>query len=59
MSELRLRVPATSANLGPGFDSFGVALPLLEEFVVRPSRVWSVEVDTCEGAEYPGGGFTS
>ena len=28
MSELRVRVPATSANLGPGFDSFALALPL-------------------------------
>ena len=50
MSDLRLRVPATSANLGPGFDSFGVALPLLEEFVVRPSRAWTVEVEGDGGA---------
>lgn len=46
MSDLRIRVPATSANLGPGFDAFGVALPLLAEFEVRPAKSWSV---TCEG----------
>jgi homoserine kinase len=29
---LRARVPATSANLGPGFDCMGVALDLWNEF---------------------------
>jgi homoserine kinase len=45
VSDLRVRVPATSANLGPGFDAFGVALPLLAEFEVRPARAWSVTVE--------------
>jgi homoserine kinase len=31
----RVRVPATSANLGPGFDSFGLALGLYDDVVVR------------------------
>ncbi len=30
----RVRVPATSANLGPGFDCFGLALDLCNEVVV-------------------------
>ena len=42
---MRIRVPATSANLGPGFDSFAVALPILAEFDVRPARAWSVACD--------------
>lgn len=33
---VRVRVPATSANLGPGFDSFGMAVDVLNEVVVRP-----------------------
>jgi len=33
---VRVRVPATSANLGPGFDALGLALDLFEE--VRPRR---------------------
>jgi len=33
----RVRVPATSANLGPGFDSFGLALGLYDDVVVRVS----------------------
>ena len=28
MSALRVRVPASSANLGPGFDALGMALSL-------------------------------
>ena len=42
---MRVRVPASSANLGPGFDSFAVALPLLAEFELRPARAWSVTAD--------------
>lgn len=30
---VRVRVPATSANLGPGFDAFGLALALYDEVV--------------------------
>jgi len=32
---IRVRVPATSANLGPGFDSAGLALTLYDDVVVR------------------------
>ena len=39
---MKVRVPASSANLGPGFDSFALALPLLAEFELRPARAWSV-----------------
>ncbi len=48
---VRVRVPATSANLGPGFDSLGLALTLYDEIEVEvtPSGL-SIEV-TGEGAE--------
>jgi homoserine kinase len=42
-------VPATSANLGPGFDSFGLALDLHNEFEAELADEWSVEVEG-EGA---------
>ena len=29
---IRVRVPATSANMGPGFDSIGIAVELYNEF---------------------------
>lgn len=32
---VRVRVPATSANLGPGFDSFGLALGCYDEVTAR------------------------
>ncbi|HVE98942.1 MAG TPA: homoserine kinase [Mycobacteriales bacterium] len=32
---VRIRVPATAANLGPGFDSLGLALGLYDDVVVR------------------------
>lgn len=34
--QVRIRVPATSANLGPGFDAFGLALTLYDELIVTP-----------------------
>lgn len=37
-------VPATSANLGPGFDSFGLALDLHNRFVADLAEEWSVAV---------------
>ena len=38
-------VPASSANLGPGFDSFAAALSLHIELDVRESRRFAVETD--------------
>ena len=35
-------VPATTANLGPGFDSIGIALSLYMTIRVEPSETWSV-----------------
>lgn len=37
-------VPATSANLGPGFDSFGLALDLHNRFEAELASDWHVEV---------------
>ena len=34
---IQVRVPATSANMGPGFDSIGVALQLY-------NRLWVEEI---------------
>ena len=37
-------VPATSANLGPGFDSFGLALSLYNRFCITPSPSYKVHI---------------
>ena len=42
---LRVRVPATSANLGPGFDAFGAALGLYDDVVAQVSDDPGVRVD--------------
>jgi homoserine kinase len=42
-------VPATSANLGPGFDSFGLALDLANRFEAELAEDWSVDIEG-EGA---------
>ena len=44
---ITVRVPATSANLGPGFDSFGLALDLCNDVVIdtdaEPGVTWEGE----------------
>lgn len=41
---LKISVPATSANLGPGFDSIGLALDMqLTLTVLGPSQTWQVD----------------
>ncbi len=53
----RVRVPATSANLGPGFDALGLALALHDDVEVRALGSPEVVVDVVgEGAdEVPSG----
>jgi homoserine kinase len=41
----KVRVPASSANLGPGFDSLAAALSLYLELEVEETGEFSVEVD--------------
>ncbi len=49
---VEVQVPATSANLGPGFDTLGLALSAYDELIVTalPAGVVEIEV-TGEGAE--------
>lgn len=47
---ITIRVPATSANLGPGFDALGLALDLWNEAVITLAIEYSVQVSG-EGRE--------
>ena len=38
LSGIRVRVPASTANLGPGFDAFGMALTVYNEFKLRTAE---------------------
>lgn len=42
---LRIRVPATSANLGSGFDCMGLALPICNEIAVRAAEELVIHTD--------------
>ncbi len=54
--EVRVRVGATSANLGPGFDSLGLALGVFDELTLRVRDEPGVVVDVSgEGAQDLGG----
>ncbi|ADG73962.1 homoserine kinase [Cellulomonas flavigena DSM 20109] len=44
-AHVRVRVPATSANLGPGFDALGLALGLHDELEVRALGTSDVRVE--------------
>ena len=49
---MKIRVPATSANLGPGFDSCGIALSAyLTINVLGESEFW--EIQHTMGEEIP------
>ena len=53
MNKVSIRVPATSANCGAGFDTLGLACTLYNEvtYEITPTRGFQLEV-TGEGAEY-------
>lgn len=47
---VHVRIPATSANLGPGFDALGLALALYNEVVAEERQGVSVKIEG-EGAD--------
>ncbi|MEN3028907.1 MAG: homoserine kinase [Aquificaceae bacterium] len=49
---IRIRVPASTSNFGSGFDAFGLALNLYNDFYVEPSETYLVEVEG-EGENLP------
>jgi homoserine kinase len=43
--KITIKVPATTANLGPGFDALGLALDLWNESVVEPADDFTVYIE--------------
>src|SRR5690625_1391491 len=39
-----IKVPGSSANLGPGFDSIGLAVDRYLELEVTPADEWEIEI---------------
>ena len=50
MKSIKVKIPATSANLGPGFDSLGLAISLYNEIDIKSSKYQSVSING-EGAK--------
>ena len=49
---IQVQVPATSANLGPGFDCFGLALDLHDRYVAQILDEPGLDIDVAgEGAK--------
>lgn len=48
---IRVKVPATSANLGPGFDCLGLALQLHNTITIEPNRPFQISLT---GSYYDG-----
>lgn len=53
MRKIRIQVPATSANCGPGFDTLGLAVNLYNEasYEITPAKGFQLAVEG-EGADY-------
>lgn len=51
-TKLEIRVPATSANLGPGFDVLGLALDLHNEFTISLSDTTRIDIEG-DGQDVP------
>ena len=49
MKRVTIRVPATTANLGPGFDAFGCALSLYTDVTFEETE-WGLEITGCDEA---------
>ena len=49
MKRVTIRVPATTANLGPGFDAFGVALSLYTDVTFEETE-YGLEITGCDEA---------
>ena len=49
MKKVTVRVPATTANLGPGFDAFGVALNLYTDVTFEETE-YGLEITGCDEA---------
>lgn len=49
---MQFKIPATSANLGPGFDTLGIAISLKNEITISRSKIPTIQVRG-EGSRNP------
>jgi homoserine kinase len=53
MNRTSFRIPASTANLGPGFDAMGLALGLYLRITLEPSNTLQIEVTGTDAEEIP------
>ena len=54
MDSVKVQVPASTANLGPGFDCFGLSLALYNNFTVTKSKTFNIAFKGhCADSELP------
>eukprot|EP01134_Creolimax_fragrantissima_P003401 CFRG3401T1 len=49
-SRVHVKVPATTANMGPGFDCLGMAVEIWNELIIETADVFSMDIEG-EGSE--------
>jgi homoserine kinase len=49
----RVRVPATTSNLGPGFDALGLSLKIYNEVTIEPAERLEIEIEGEGASELP------
>ena len=47
--KIKVKVPATSANLGPGFDVLGLAVNLYNEFILEEEEIFAIDINGFNG----------
>ncbi|MBM7580224.1 homoserine kinase [Jeotgalibacillus terrae] len=52
-SPFTVKTPASTANLGPGFDSIGLALPIYQKIDVQPDHQWNVSYEQEDFQDLP------
>lgn len=50
--KVKILAPATSANLGPGFDTLGLAINLYNEITVENSSIHLIKISGCESKHF-------
>lgn len=48
---IKIKIPATSANMGSGFDSLGIALKMYNEVMIEESE--SIDIESMDGTSIP------
>ena len=49
---MKICTPATTANIGPGFDLFGLSYKYYDEFIINPSNIFDMQSSEREQQKY-------